>query len=447
LKFGLWHLSFHFMPKFLQQKKGAKTKKKAKTLLQSPKGMHDILPEEQPLFLKIRQVGEKIADIYNFSKIDTPILEQKAIFERAVGEATDIVQKQMFTIKSRGDSQLVLRPEGTASVMRAYLQHGLAHLPHPLKLFYEGPMFRYEQPQAGRYRQFYQTGFEIIGTEDPIYDAQIILLAKNFLEELKLKKINIQINSIGCNVCREKYKEKLLAYYKGKQNRLCADCRKRLVINPLRILDCKNPHCEVFKKDAPVMLDNLCSNCKTHFKEVLEYLDEASLIYNINFHLVRGLDYYNKTVFEISSDEFDFALGGGGRYDYLSQMLGGPKVPAVGISLGIERLVEAMKIKNLEGIVVRKPKVFLIQLGSQAKKKSIKILKELYEAGIKTAEALDKDSLRVQLKAADKSGADFALILGQREVLDESIILRDMRTGVQENIAINKIVEEIKKRK
>ena len=420
--------------------------KKSKTLFQSPKGMHDILPDNQPFFLKIRQVGEKIADIYNFSKIDTPILEQKAIFERAVGEATDIVQKQMFATKSRGDGQLVLRPEGTAPIMRAYLQHSLSHHPQPLKLFYEGPMFRYEQPQAGRFRQHYQIGFEIIGTDDPIYDAQIILLATNFLEELKIKKMNIQINSIGCNICRQKYKRRLLAYYENKRSELCADCRKRLSINPLRVLDCKNQHCEIFKKDTPIMLDNLCSDCKTHFRSVLEYLDEASLTYVLNFHLVRGLDYYNRTVFEVFSDEFDFSLGGGGRYDYLSQMLGGPKIPAVGVSFGVERLVEVMKIKNIEGITIKKPKVFLIQLGSQAKKKSIKILKELYNAGIKTAEALDKDSLKAQLKAADKKGANFALILGQREVLDDSIILRDMKTGAQENIAIDKIIDEIKKR-
>jgi len=434
------------MSKSFNRKKSAKIKKKVKILFQSPKGMHDILPNNQPFFLKIRQVGEKIADIYSFSKIDTPILEQKAIFERAVGEATDIVQKQMFATKSRGDDQLVLRPEGTAPIMRAYLQHSLGHLSQPLKLFYEGPMFRYEQPQAGRFRQHYQIGFEIIGTNDPIYDAQIILLATNFLEELKIKKMNIQINSIGCNICRQKYKRRLLAYYENKQNELCADCRKRLSINPLRILDCKNQHCEIFKKDAPIILDNLCPSCKTHFRSVLEYLDEASLTYVLNFHLVRGLDYYNRTVFELFSDEFDFALGGGGRYDYLSQMLGGPKIPAVGVSFGIERLVEVMKIKNIEGITIKKPKVFLIQLGNQAKKKSIKILKELYNAGIKTTEALDKDSLRVQLKVADKNGANFALILGQREVLDDSIILRDMKTGAQENIAIDKIIDEIKKR-
>jgi len=208
----------------------------------------------------------------------------------------------------------------------------------------------------------------------------------------------------------------------------------------------ENQHCEIFKKDTPIMLDNLCSDCKTHFRSVLEYLDEASLTYVLNFHLVRGLDYYNRTVFELFSDEFDFALGGGGRYDYLSQMLGGPKIPAVGVSFGIERLVEVMKIKNIEGITIKKPKVFLIQLGNQAKKKSIKILKELYNAGIKTTEALDKDSLRVQLKVADKNGANFALILGQREVLDDTIILRDMETGAQENIAIDKIIDEIKKR-
>lgn len=422
------------------------SKKKTTQLFQSPKGMHDILSNDQPFFLKIRQVGEKIADVYNFSKIDTPILEQRAIFERAVGESSEIVEKQMFAIKGKQDNELVLRPEGTAPIMRSYLQHSLGHFSQPLKLFYEGPMFRHEQPQAGRFRQFHQLGFEIIGADDPIYDAQIILLTTNLLEELKFKKTSIQINSIGCPNCRQGYKKKLVNYYRDKQSVLCADCRKRLAINPLRVFDCKNERCEGLKKEAPIMLDNLCHPCSNHFKLVLEYLDEMPLPYILNFSLVRGLDYYNRTVFEIFSDEFNFALGGGGRYDYLSQMLGGPKVPAVGVSFGIERLVEVMKVKNIEGVIVKKPKVFLIQLGNQAKRKSIKILKALYGAGIKTAEALEKDSLKAQLKAADKKRVDFALILGQREVLEDIIIIRDMKTGAQETVAINKVVDEIKKR-
>ncbi|MFA5386698.1 MAG: histidine--tRNA ligase [Candidatus Paceibacterota bacterium] len=427
-------------------KKGKVSKKRTAQLFQSPKGMHDVLPNEQSFFLKIRQVGEKIADVYSFLRIDTPILEQEAIFEKAVGEATDIVQKQMFRIKSRGDNQLVLRPEGTAPIMRSYLQHGLSHLSQPLKLFYEGQMFRHEQPQAGRFRQFHQIGFEVLGADDPIYDTQIILLSVNLLEELKLKKINVQINSIGCPNCRQGYKKKLVNYYRDKQSGLCADCRKRLATNPLRILDCKDERCEKLKKEAPITLDNLCHSCNNHFKSVLEYLDEIPLPYTLNFHLVRGLDYYNKTVFEIFSDGFDSALGGGGRYDYLSQMLGGPKVPAIGVSFGVERLIEVMKIKNIEGACIKKPKVFLIQFGSQAKKKSIKILNELYHAGIKTTESLDKDSLKAQLKAADKRGVDFSLILGQREVLEDIIIIRDMKTGAQETVAIDRVVDEIKKR-
>ena len=415
-------------------------------LFQSPKGMHDILPNEQPFFLKIRQVGEKIADVYNFSKIDTPILEQKAIFEKTVGESTEIVEKQMFVIKGRQDKELVLRPEGTAPIMRSYLQHNIGPFSQPLRLFYEGPMFRHEQPQAGRFRQFHQLGFEIIGADDPIYDAQIILLSTNLLEELKFKKTNIQINSIGCPTCRQGYKKKLINYYRDKQSDICADCRKRLTINPLRVFDCKNERCEELKKGAPIILDNLCHPCNNHFKSVLEYLDEISLPYALNSSLVRGLDYYNRTVFEVFSDEFNFALGGGGRYDYLSQILGGPKVPSVGVSFGVERFVEVMKAKNLEGVSVKNPKVFLIRLGNQAKRKSIKILKALYNAGIKTAESLEKDSLKAQLKSADKKRADFALILGQREVLEDIIIIRDMKTGAQETVNIEKVVDEIKKR-
>src|SRR3989344_2387276 len=277
-------------------------KKKIKLLFQSPKGMHDILPGEQFWWEKIRKAANKVADFYNFLRIDTPIVEAADIFERS-GKGTDIAEKQMYSLKMKGGDQLVLRPEGTAPIMRAYLQHGLSKFKDPLKLFYFGQMFRYEQPQQGRFRQHNQVGFEIIGsTNEPIYDAQIILALFRLIEELKIKNLTIQINSIGCRVCRPAYVKKLQSYYGSQKDKLCRDCQRRLKTRPLRLLDCKQEKCAGMKDSAPIIVDRICNICKKHFKDVLEYLDEISLPYTLNPYLVRGLDYYNRTVFEIFSE-------------------------------------------------------------------------------------------------------------------------------------------------
>lgn len=437
------------MPK-IAKRKPKKIVKKGNLALQAPKGMHDILPDEQPHWNKVRKATEEIADFYNFSRIDTPLLEDAAIFERGVGSDTDIVTKEMFILKTKGGDRLALRPENTAGVIRAYLEHSLSRVSQPMRLYYFGPFFRYERPQAGRFRQFHQVGFEIIGDEDDaLYDAQIILASCRLIEELKIKNLVVQLNSIGDKNCRPSYKRKLQEYYKKHESKLCRDCKYRLNVNPLRLLDCKNPDCEEIKKGAPIMMNHLCVACRNHFKSVLEYLDELGLSYTLNPYLVRGLDYYTRTVFEIVSEANPgFAFGGGGRYDNLAEILGARRMPlpAAGSALGIERLIEAMKTQEVAGLTRPRAKAFLIQIGDPAKKKALGLIEKFRAANIKVVESLGRGSLKSQLRLADKEGVDLALLLGQREVFEDNIIIRDMKSGSQETVPISKVVEEVKKR-
>ncbi|OGY64521.1 MAG: histidine--tRNA ligase [Candidatus Harrisonbacteria bacterium RIFCSPLOWO2_02_FULL_41_13b] len=422
-------------------------KSKNKNLINSPKGMHDILPQDQPIWEKMRKVAKDISDSYNFSRIDTPIVEYASLYERPLGAGSDVVEKQMFILNTKGGDGLALRPEGTAGVSRAYLQHGLSHLAQPLKLYYEGPMFRYEHPQAGRFRQFYQSGFEIIGSEgDAVYDVQVILACVRLLETLKIKNLSIEVNTIGCRTCRPNYRRKLLEYYKGKEKKICADCQRRLKNNPLRVLDCKEDICQPFIKEAPIMLENLCVFCNKHFKAVLDHLEELALPYRLNNHLVRGFDYYNRTVFEIFTEGFAPALAAGGRYDYLMEMIGGRATPAVGGAIGLDRLVEIIKSHEINLIAKKKPKIFLVHIGDEARKKALTIVESLLLAGIDVYESLGKDSLRAQLKIADKIASPLALIFGQQEVFEQTIIIRDMKTGAQETVPLVKIANVLKKR-
>ncbi len=426
-------------------------------LIQNPKGMKDTLPAEQVWWEKLKKEVKESADFYNFGRIDTPVLEYAQIFEKAEGEATDIVEKEMYTLRTKGGDRLALRPELTPVMMRTYFQHGMSRQSQPVKLYYFGPMFRHENPQSGRYRQFHQIGFEILGGEDdPIYDAQIILINQRLLEELKLKNLSVSINSIGCRACRANYRKKLQDYYRNKQNKICDDCKRRLEVNPLRLLDCKEEKCREFKAQAPTIMNYLCSLCRGHFRTVLEYVDELALPYAVNPFLVRGLDYYSRTVFEFFAETPDqnqskmngIALGGGGRYDYLAESMGlrkGP-FPAIGSSLGVERVIEAMKAQNIGVPVLPKPRVFLIQIGKEAKKKALNLIEEFRRADLRISEAFGKESLSTQLKLADKEGVDFSLVFGQREVFENSIIIRDMKSGGQETVPLQKAVDEVKKR-
>ncbi|MDI6882956.1 MAG: histidine--tRNA ligase [Patescibacteria group bacterium] len=417
---------------------------------QSPTGMHDILGEKLKLFQKIEKVCQNIADFYDFQKIETPILEETELFEKGTGLSTDIVQKQMFSFRSRGGDSLTLRPEGTPSIVRAYLEQGMESLPKPVKLWYFGPFFRYERPQTGRYRQFHQFGFESLGVELAVIDAQILQLFYNILKELGFQNLISELNSIGCSHCRPYFKKVLLSYLRGFRVSLCQDCKRRLRENPLRILDCKEDKCQRIVKGAPQFLDHLCQECKDHFKEVLEFLEELELPYRLNPYLVRGLDYYTKTVFEIFQDSEEGkrqgALVGGGRYDNLVKMLKGKETAGCGGAGGVERVVDLMAKKEKGEVIEKKGKIFLAQVGKIAKRKSLKLFEEFREAKIKIEEAFHKDSLSSQLKSADKLNVSYTLILGQKEALDEEIIIRDMKTGNQKILPLKRVVKEMKRR-
>lgn len=421
-----------------------------KIKFQSPTGMHDILAEEGKYFQRIYNIVESIANFYDFKKIETPILEETELFSKGVGLTTDIVGKQMFTLRTKGGDYLSLRPEGTTSVVRAYIQHGMFNLPQPVKFWYFGPFFRYEHPQAGRFRQFWQFGFEVLGEGASVIDAQIIQIFYNILKELKLKKLAIEVNSIGDSHCRPYYKKLLTNYLRSREAGLCVDCRRRLRENPLRILDCKEEKCQPIKSQSPQIIDHLCEECHKHFKEVLEFLDEIELPYHLNPYLVRGLDYYTKTVFEISEEDKEGkkrdSLVGGGRYDTLIKVLGGKEAPACGAGAGIERIIALMKEKEIKIPSLAQPEIFLAQLGILAKRKSLKILEDFRKEKILVAESFGRDSLKAQLVRANKIGVKYSLILGQKESLEGTIIIRDMKTSRQEIVKLEKVVEEIKKR-
>lgn len=420
---------------------------------QSPTGMHDILPEDQVYFKKIYDAATDIANFYGFQKIDTPIVEEAELFSRGIGLSTDVVEKQMYLLRTRGGDYLALRPEFTAGIVRAYIENGMFNLPQPVKLYSFGSLFRYEHPQAGRFRQFHQVDFEVFGEPSPVIDAQIIQIFYNFLIGLKIKNLIVEINSIGDSQCRPYYKKLLVSYLRARENSLCVDCRRRIRENPLRVLDCKEEKCQSVKAQAPQMIDHLCEECKLHFKEVLEFLDEIGLPYHLNPYLVRGLDYYTKTVFEIfevdsdeGSQKLTSALLAGGRFDALVKILGGKETPACGGAAGVERIVDIIKERAKKETPYATKKIFLAQLGSLAKRKSLKLIEEFRKSKIPVGESLGKDSLKTQLRVADKLGANYTLILGQKETLEGIIIIRDMKTGEQETVKLEKVVEEIQNR-
>jgi len=429
--------------------KTTKKRKRKVKRFQTVRGMRDILPDEQPYWQKLRKVIEKVAVDYNYRRIDFPIVESVELFERGTGMDTDIVDKEMYKFKTAGGDWVCLRPEGTPSVVRAYLQHGMRTWPKPVKLSYSGPMYRHDRPQEGRYREFYQCGFEALGEQDAILDAQMIQMAMRIFKLLKLKKVSLHLNSIGCEECRPSYNKLLISYLKNRKKSLCMDCKRRLKTNPLRVLDCKEEKCTQVVSQAPQTVDHLCGDCKKHFTTLLEYLDEIEIPYSLRPELVRGLDYYTKTVFEFFMEDENgsqAALGGGGRYDYLVEKLGGPSTPAVGFACGMDRIVNAMKNADTEPYQAPTPKVYLAQLGDVAKKKSLKIFEQLERSGIMVAESFGRGNLRSQLNQANKIKAEIVLIIGQREALDGSVILKDMNSGGQETLPFDKIIKEVKKR-
>lgn len=426
----------------------SKPTKGKKSGFQLVKGMKDILPEEQVYWDLLKQRVKEIAAHYGFSRIETPIVESTSLFKRTVGEDTDIVNKEMYSFVTQGGDKLSLRPENTAGVVRAYIEHGMLNLAQPVKLFYIGPQFRHDKPQAGRYRQFWQFGFEAIGDDDPVIDAQLILISYSLLKELGLD-VEVQINSVGDSLCRPQYLKVLKQYYQPLKKDLCKDCQERLNKNALRLLDCKNKHCQELAVNAPQLIDHLSEDCKNHFMSVLEYLDESDIKYTLNPRLVRGLDYYTKTAWEIIEvgDEGKLnALGGGGRYNDLVALLGGRETPAVGFAVGMERVILSMQEAKVEIDRKNTRDIYVAQLGGEARKKALKLFNQLRLKGFRLAENMSKKGLRDQLEVADKKGAKYTLILGQKEISDDTILIRDMESGVQEIVDYRKVENEIRKR-
>jgi len=427
-----------------------KKEKISKIRLQTPRGMKDILPEEYSLWQWFFEKSKRVLEYYGFSRIETPIVEKAELFLRGHGKESELVQKEMYAFKTKEESELlVLRPEGTAPVARAYLEHGLFNLIQPVNLYYFGPFFRHERPQFGRYRQFYQLGYEILGGDQPILDAEVILIGKAILNEIgfKDKEIQIFLNSIGCLKCRKKYLKALKKFYRSNIKKVCPECQIRYKKNPLRMLDCKSAKCKSIKEKAPSFLDFLCENCNNHFRQVLSYLDSLQIDYYLDKTLVRGLDYYTKTVieFNIETHNKELSVGGGGRYDELIKVLGRIDKPAVGMAFGVERILEIIKSRKFK-IEAEKPEIFLIQIGPRAKEEALKLLERFRKNNIYVLTNLSKDNLKDQLKLADKLGVNYCLILGQQEINNGMIILKDMISGIQENLPLERIEEEVKKR-
>jgi histidyl-tRNA synthetase len=409
-------------------------------LLQALRGMRDILPDEQPYWERVRRVLTHASTEYGFSRIDLPTVEFAHLYLRTIGEGTDIIDKEMYLFTTRGGDKVALRPEMTAGLCRAYIEHGMGVLPKPIKLFSMGPLFRYDRPQEGRYREHYQANFDMFGESDPILDAQTVQLAYRVVQQLGLKNIEFQVNSIGTPETRKEYEKALVRFLESQKQKLCQKCRERLLANPMRILDCKEDKCIQLTTHAPQSLDYLDPESREHFKKFLEYLDELELPYSINTRLVRGLDYYTRTVFEIRSTDKDgknYSLGGGGRYDRLIENLGGEATPAIGFALGLDRVVLEMKRTQ--------PKVFLAQLGDMAKKKSLRLFSELEKNGVLLAESFGRGSLKSQLRVANRLGVEITIIIGQKEALDETAIIKDMISGTQETVTQEKLVDSVKK--
>jgi histidyl-tRNA synthetase len=416
-------------------------------LYRAPRGTYDILPEEQPHWRYIERVVVNISQLYGYERIDVPVFEDTQLFSRSVGEGTDIVQKEMYTFLDKGGNKLTLRPEGTASVCRAYLEHGMHNLQQPVKLYYIASIFRYERPQAGRYRQHYQFGCEAIGDGDPTLDAEVIDMAWQFFMSLGINQISLNLNSIGCKECRPQYLTTLKDYYAKHITQLCPDCTLRLERNPLRLLDCKKSLCQKAATFAPKSVDYLCPQCNEHFNRLKKYLELLDLPFVINHCLVRGLDYYTRTVFEIQPEQegSQSALGGGGRYDDLIEELGGKHTPAIGFATGIERIIVNLKKHGVHIPNLPTPQVFIAFLGDEANYEAVKLAFTLRKKGIRVLKALGSRSLKAQLRQANTLGVGHTVIIGEQELKTSTVILRDMITAQQKTVGLKDLPELLNK--
>lgn len=417
-------------------------------IAKTPRGTKDILPEDIGKWLfveeKIREIGRR----YGYSEIRTPMFEQTELFWRGIGDATDVVEKEMYTFTDRGGQSLTLRPENTASAVRAYVEHKLYASSSVARLFYIGSMFRYDRPQKGRFREFHQFGVEAIGEAQPGQDAEVIVLAMRFLESLGLGALSLEINSVGDHLCRPAYRERLRDFLSERRDELCEDCLGRYERNPLRVLDCKKEHCQEILSGMPLITDSLCDDCRTHFEKVQDYLSAAGISYTLNPKLVRGLDYYTRTAFEIKCASLgaQSSIAGGGRYDGLVEEIGGSPTPAVGFAVGLERVMLALSAEGLFPTSTQAADAFVIALGDVARSGAFSLTEKLRSAGLAVLTDYSGRSLKSAMKQADKSGARFTLILGEDEIKSGVVSLRDMKGSLQESVRLDEVASTLKAR-
>jgi len=406
------------------------------------KGIKDILPKDAPVWHKVELTARKIFECFGFCEIRVPIMEKTSLFQRSIGETTDIVEKEMYTFRDRDDELLTLRPEATASVIRAYIEHNLPAADPITKLYTMGPMFRRERPQKGRFRQFHQIDAESFGDDQPASDAEVIFMLMHLLHTLGVEKLSLEINSLGCKVCRPVFSEAVVAYLKGSEGKLCPDCQRRIYTNPLRVFDCKVEACHEIVEDAPSILNSLCGACSDHFADVKHYLSDLKLDYQVNPQMVRGLDYYTKTAFEVKSGALGAqnSLAGGGRYDGLVSFLGGPEVPGIGFGIGMERLIACLPPSTDHPY---QNDIFIAALGTRAQKIAFTLTQELRRKGISAAMDYSDKSLKSQMKRADKLNSAYTLIFGDKEIDENSAQLRDMKTKNQQSLPLDQILEAL----
>ncbi len=411
---------------------------------QTPRGTVDILPEDQKYWNFVRSKAEEVASRFGFHRIDTPMFEDARLFERGVGSTTDIVEKETYTFADRGGDTLTLRAEGTAPVCRAYLQHGMQNSPQPIKVYYICPVFRYERPQSGRYRQHTQFGIEVIGESDASVDAEVIEVGWRYLESVGLSGLSLSINSIGDKECRPVYLDELRSYYAERMDEVCDDCLRRLERNALRLLDCKNEQCQPLVEDAPVSSDHLCSECQDHWDNLRSYLTETGLDYHVERRLVRGLDYYSRTVFEIAPPEEGrmVTIVGGGRYDGLIEELGGRPTPGIGYGMGLERVIQNIQRQNVPLPDRREASALVVHLGIAAKSAGMRIASELRQAGIAASLAPPR-GMRSQLRYASNTGATHAIIIGDDELAKGVATLRDLDSSSQSEVPLDRLAEAL----
>lgn len=415
-------------------------------LTKGPKGTKDVIPEESYKWHYIEGIYKEVCESFGYKEIRTPVFEHTNLFERGVGETTDVVQKEMYTFKDKGGRSITLKPEGTSSIVRSFVENKLYGGVQPTKVFYNTPCFRYERPQAGRLRAFHQFGVEVFGSDSPSVDVEVMSIAYTVFERLGLKNIELNINSVGCPKCRAEYNHILKEYIAPKLDKLCNTCNSRYEKNPLRILDCKNPSCQEELKDAPLMIDHLCDDCREHFDKVKEYLDAIEIDYIINPKIVRGLDYYTKTAFEFISKDIGAqgTVCGGGRYNGLVKEIGGPETAGIGFGMGVERLLLTLESLNIPFPEPRGIDIFIVTIGERADIESFSILYKLRKLGI----SADKDhlnrSIRAQFKYANKIDANFTIVIGDDELDRDVITLKNMKTGDQREIKLSSLTKELK---